>query len=158
MTLQDQARTALDQLPVFSQGLQVLQAADAGERLAVELVSLDSLASAFDRLLVESDALAGVGMDRVQKISEDLSKKLNYLLEPIAPVEADADRCVVQLRSNPPDAQGDRTTYYELLVSRGGELSLCRYSAQPGQLRRRIPAQVTREVLLRLIGDFQSVL
>jgi hypothetical protein len=79
------------------------------------------------------------------------------LLEPISPIETDAHGCVVQLRSNPPQKEADRTSYYELLVSRDGWLSLARYSRASGQKREVIPAQVTREVLLRLVGDFAAV-
>ncbi len=79
---------------------------------------------------------------------------MTYLLEPISPIELDSQGCVVQMRSTPPQKDADRTSYYELLVSRSGELSLVRYTRLAGQPREIIPAQVTREVLLRLAGDF----
>jgi hypothetical protein len=60
------------------------------------------------------------------------------------------------LRSNPPQKEADRTSYYELLVRDSGELSLCRFVRPAGQNRARIPAEVTREVLLRLVGDFAA--
>jgi hypothetical protein len=60
------------------------------------------------------------------------------------------------MRSKPPQA-GEASTYYELLVRRGGEFSLCRYEKHPGDVRKTIPAHVTREVLLRLIDDFAAV-
>ena len=49
------------------------------------------------------------------------------------------------------------TTYFELIVRRG-ELELCRYSKHAGSERRIIPTQVTREVLLKLVGDVESAL
>ena len=75
----------------------------------------------------------------------------------LSPIETDAQGCIVQMRSNPPQKESDRTSYYELLVSRTGELSLARYSRAAGQEREVIPAQVTREVLARLVDDFSSV-
>ncbi len=48
--------------------------------------------------------------------------------------------------------------YYELLVRRGGEISLTRYRKDNGDARRQIAATVTREVLLRLANDFCTVL
>ena len=90
-------------------------------------------------------------------MAENLSKRLTYLLEPISPIETDAQGCVVQLRSNPPHKDTDRTSYYELLVSRAGELSLCRYTRPAGGTRQLIPAELTREVLCRLAGDFEAV-
>jgi hypothetical protein len=59
------------------------------------------------------------------------------------------------MRSNPPQKDEHQTSYYELVVRRGGEIALCRYVKEPGEARRTVPACVTREVLLRLIGDFE---
>ena len=66
--------------------------------------------------------------------------------------------CVVQLRSNPPQRDDDGRSYYELLVRRGGEIALARYRKENGNARQQIAATVTREVLLRLVGDFCAVL
>jgi hypothetical protein len=125
--------------------------------LRCDLVALDTLACAFNRLVLRCDAVAAMSTDALKKCAADLSARLTYLLEPISPIETDAHGCVVQLRSNPPQKEDDRTSYYELLVSRSGELSLARYSRAAGQSRRIIPTHVTREVLLRLVGDFASV-
>ena len=43
-------------------------------------------------------------------------------------------------------------------MRRGGEIHLSRYAKQPGQPRQMIAANVTREVLLRLVGDFSAAL
>ncbi len=95
--------------------------------------------------------------DQLKATAEKLSARLTYLLEPISPIETDAHGCVVQMRSNPPQKEVDRTSYYELLVSRSGELSLCRYARVGGQTREPIAAHVTREVLARLAADFSAV-
>ena len=42
------------------------------------------------------------------------------------------------------------------IVGRGGELSLRRFQKQPGGVREGIPAEVTREVFLRLVDDFSE--
>jgi hypothetical protein len=60
----------------------------------------------------------------------------------------------VQLRSSPPQQGDDGTSYYELMVRRGGDITLSRYQKQPGQIRQIVPANVTREVLQRLAEDF----
>jgi hypothetical protein len=64
----------------------------------------------------------------------------------------------VQLRSNPPQRNDDGSTYYELLVRRGGELSLSRYRKPAGQERQSVSAHLTREALLRLVDDFAAAL
>ena len=94
----------------------------------------------------------------LERIGKALAERLTYLMEPISPIEIDADACVVQLRSNPPQRDDDGRSYYELMVRRGGEIALARYRKENGDARQQIPATVTREVLLRLVGDFCAVL
>jgi hypothetical protein len=78
------------------------------------------------------------------------------LLEPIAPIETDAQGCTVQMRSNPPQKDDNAWRYYELLIRRGGSIALCRYEKQPTQPRVRIPAVLTHEVVGRLVDDFSA--
>jgi hypothetical protein len=92
----------------------------------------------------------------VKQVAERLAKQLTYLLEPIRPIETDAEQCVVQMRSSPPRRDEDRSTYYELQVRKGGALSLCRYEKAPGDVRRPIAMQLTREVFRRLLEDFAA--
>ncbi len=147
---------ALAAFPHFSQDVQALTVAEGGDALVCRLVALDSLAASFLELRLETPRLAGATPEELKALSERLSQRLNYLLEPIRPIELDAERCVVQLRSLPPGRDQDRTLYYELLAQRGGWLQLTRYSQGSGQPREPVSAQVTREVLLRLAGDLAS--
>ena len=157
MTLKEQLQLVLAGMPLFAEGRQSLQASEGPVRLDCQLVELDRLGCSFTRLSLFSDRVAAMSADELKEVAGQLAAKLTYLLEPISPIETDAHGCVVQLRSNPPQKEDDRTSYYELLVSRSGELSLARYSRAVGQTRQVIPAHVTREVLLRLAGDFASV-
>ena len=88
--------------------------------------------------------------------ARELAKRVNYLLEPIAPIELDAQGCTVQMRSNPPQKDDNGWRYYELLIRRGGSIALCRYEKQPGQPRVRVPAVLTHEVVGRLVDDFSA--
>jgi hypothetical protein len=153
MTLQEQLQQQLTGSQPFSSGEQVLEASEGARSLRCELVALDSLACAFTRLSLRSDALRQLSSAQLRAAAEGLAKRLTYLLEPIRPIEVDAEGAVVQLRSDPPHKETDRTSYYELLLSRGCELSLVRYARPAGQPRQPIAAQVTREVLVRLAGD-----
>jgi hypothetical protein len=122
------------------------------------LSAVDAIGCAFESFALTTDQLAGASMEQIKKLSEALSSRLNYLLEPISPIEADYESCTLQLRSSPPRLGEQGTVYYELLVKRGGSLSLQRYLAKPGQMRLPIAAQVTREVFHRLADDFVAVL
>jgi hypothetical protein len=157
MSLKDQLRQTLATLPLFSGCDQTARASDVGQDLTCQLVSLDSLACAFTELSLESPALAARDISGLKHTAEQLSARLTYLLEPISPIETDPEGCTVQMRSKPPQQEENRTSYYELLVSRSGKISLSRYTRSAGQSRQVVPAAVTREVLLRLAGDFSAV-
>jgi hypothetical protein len=123
-------------------------------RLESQVTAVDAIGCAFESLVLRTDKLAGATMDQLRKLSDRLTKRLTYLLEPIGALEADAESCTVQLRSSPPQKGEDGSSYYELLVRRGGEISLCRFAKSPGQPRRVIDTHVTREVFARLAEDF----
>ena len=127
-------------------------------KVTCDLVERTSLAVSFDRLRLTTTELAAATAADLERIGKVLSQRLTYLMEPIAPIEIDAAECVVQLRSHPPQRDDDGRTYYELLVRRGGEIALTRYRKEIGNSRKQVPATVTREVLLRLVGDFSAVL
>jgi hypothetical protein len=157
MTLRASIKTNLSTLPLFQSGSQLLEASEGGQSVRCELVALDSLACAFTSLTLTSGALAGLASAELQKVAATLSERVNYLLEPISPIETDSEGCTVQMRSMPPQKEDGRTSYYELLVSRTGGINLTRYERTGHADRQVIAAEVTREVLLRLVGDFSAV-
>jgi len=157
MSWRDKLRDELAGISLFSMGRHSLRAREGNQELSVELVALDSLACAFERLALSSTTLAGASVDRLKKTAEALSSRVNYLMEPVQPIEVDPEQCTVQLRSVPPQKDEDKTSYYELLVQRSGEISLMRYEHVDGQGRAPVPAHVTREVLARLVEDFSAV-
>lgn len=127
--------------------------ADSGV-LEVDMVSGDSLAVAFESFTFRSDRLAAVDTAALSRIADRLASKLTYLLEPLRVIEVDGQAGALQMRSHPPYQQEKQTRYYEVLVQRGGSLSLVRYERQAGQARSSIAATVTREVFHRLAADF----
>jgi len=157
MTISKQIERELNQLNVDAGNAHLSVDLGVG-RLSCNFTKLDSIACSFETLSLSTDKLAGSSVEHLQKISEALSSRLSYLLEPISPIETDADGCTIQMRSNPPHKDDNGTSYYELLVRRGGELSLSRYVAQLGSQRQGVAADVTREVLCRLATDFVAVI
>ncbi len=156
MTLKAHAETALSNLSSSSPQVQTIAVTDGGQELTAKLTGLDALALAFEHITLVSSALADAPIERLRLVADALAKRLTYLLEPISPIEVDADQCIVQMRSSPPQRDDNGTRYYELLVRRGGELSLRRYQRQRAGERRNISAQITREVFLRLVGDLSD--
>ncbi len=121
-----------------------------------EVVQCDALAVAVMGLTLETTELAAVDVAKLQSASQSLCNRVTYLLEPISPIEIDADRCTVQMRSSPPQKDDNARRYYELLLRRGGAVSLHRYEKQPAATRTNVPATLTHEVLGRLVEDFSA--
>jgi hypothetical protein len=135
-----------------------LAAEDGPRKITCDIVERNQLAVSFNQLRLATAELAAAGAADLERLGKSLAERLTYLMEPISPIELDAEACVVQLRSNPPQRDDDGRSYYELTVRRGGEIALTRYRKENGAARRLVPATVTREVLLRLVGDFCAVL
>jgi hypothetical protein len=156
MTIQSQFQQQLTRLGTG--GAATLTAEAEPRKISCDVVERNSLAVSFERLRLATSELASSSAADLERIGKALSDRLTYLMEPIAPIEIDAQSCVVQLRSNPPQRDDDGRSYYELTVRRGGEIALARFRKETGAARRQIPATVTSEVLLRLVADFCAVL
>src|SRR5262245_41944931 len=91
-------------------GRGLLQVEADGGRVEADLVAVDAIGCAFQTLAFQTEKLAGMALDELRQLSDTLTGKLTYLLEPIGMIEADADRCCVQLRSSPPQKGEDGTS------------------------------------------------
>jgi hypothetical protein len=156
MTLQNQFEQEL--LNSGSGGPATVAVDDSPRHLSCDVVESNSLAVSFNQLRLTTSELASADAAKLERIGKSLVGRLTYLMEPIAPMEIDAAAYVMQLRSNPPQRDDDGRSYYELMVRRGGEIGLSRYRKEIGNARQQIAATVTREVLLRLVGDFCAVI
>jgi len=156
MNLKTQLQQELAGSQLFTLGERMIELSDPPATLRCELTALDSLACAFKRLAVSSERLQRLSPEQLRAAAERLCARLTYLLEPVSVIETDAHGCVVQMRSDPPQKESDRTSYYELLLAREGEVSLARYARDGRNARQPIDAHVTREVLVRLAGDLSE--
>ncbi|MBX3425296.1 MAG: hypothetical protein KF688_06415 [Pirellulales bacterium] len=152
MTLSARLRSELS--ATVGQTGRTVRLVDGRRTLRCEVERCDPLAVTAVELLLETPELASASLFQLQAASAALAQRVNYLLEPIAPIETDAQGCHVQMRSNPPQRDDNGRRYYELLLRRGGAIELCRYEKQPGQPRTRVPAVLTHEVVCRLVADF----
>lgn len=127
---------------------------DGGDQLLVRIDQAGPLAATVWELRLTTDQLAGASIERVRAVAEEVTRRVTYLLEPIQPIESDAEACVVQLRSTKPDEQQGVKSYYEALVKTGGTISLQRYDWQAGSIRNSIAMTLTKEIICRLADDF----
>ena len=158
MTIQPDIERELKRIQAVS-GRGLLQVdCDAG-RIEADLLAVDAIGCSFQTLgLHDRQAGRVPSLDELKAISETLTSQAHL------PAGADRPRrsrrrsllacsCAAVRRKKGEDG----TSYYELMVRRGGDITLSRYSKKPGQLRQIVPAHVTREVLERLAEDFVGV-
>ncbi len=131
-----------------------IEAADGGDRLLLRVDAAGPLAVSCWELRLSTERLRGEPIERVREVAEEVTRRVTYLLEPIQPVETDAEACVVQLRSVKPDDRAGVRSYYEVLVKTGGFVALQRYETQRGALRRSVAMTLTKEIIARLAEDF----
>lgn len=129
---------------------------DGSGKLTIEVIAIDAIGCSIEQIAYFTKKMASLSMPQLTKLSQELTKKLTYLLEPIGVIETDLDSATIQLRSTPPQKERERTEYYELLVRRGGEITLVRWQKEEGRIRELTPAHFTREVLCRLACDLQA--
>lgn len=133
----------------------VLTSSDGGDRLSLRVEHVSKLAATVWELSLATGTLAGASIERVRQLAEQLSDRVNYLLEPITPIESDAEACVVQMRSTRPDKSDDGVaSYYEVLVKTGGSISLRRYEKPRGGMRKPLAMTLTKEVIGKVATDF----
>jgi len=160
MNLKDKMNRELDRLASLigsaSPAVELKFTTADHDRIECLLSGIDKIACAFEHFTLKTDKLADASLEELKSLSENLSSRLTYLLEPISPIEFDPDGCVVQMRSNPPQKDEQEISYYELLVKRGGQLALRRHRKVASDSRVDVSANVTREVLQRLASDFSA--
>jgi hypothetical protein len=156
MSLSDQINDELNRLRGAG-GAGIMTAQAPNGRLECDMASVDAIGCAVDVFEFHSGRLSGSTLEKLKQIGEDLSRRVTYLLEPIAIIEIDAEGVTVQLRSSPPSQEAGVTSYYELTINQDG-LALRRYQAQSGQPRQAVPAHFTHEALRRLARDVSAAI
>jgi len=152
MTLREEI---LNQLPsMIGKQHQRMTATVGSYTVRCEMDDCDELAVTVYELVLATSEPANVEMAKMQAASHSLCERVTYLLEPITPIESDAEGCVVQMRSTPPQRLENAHFYYELFLRRSGSVALHRYEKQSGSIRQRVAASLTHEVLGRLVEDF----
>ncbi|QDT63081.1 hypothetical protein [Calycomorphotria hydatis] len=130
--------------------------ATGGETLTIEFVAVDSMSASIRELKVQVPQLQGAGFDKLEEWAAALTQRISYLLEGLGVIELDPSHDEVQIRSTPPDQQGQQTQYYEIMLTKdaAGHFSLRRYwtdKSTAGRLP--VDIQLTHEQLRKLCRD-----
>jgi hypothetical protein len=130
----------------------------AGLKLTIDFTVVDSLSCAFREMTLEVPSLQSAAFATLETWARNLSKRITYLLEQMAPLELDPSAGEVLIRSTPPDQLPDGTQYYEIMLSQqAGAFVLKRYRSikgTPGRIQ--VDLQVTHEVLYKLVDDLEA--
>ncbi len=100
-------------------------------------------------------SLNGAAADVLKKWAHDLCARITYLMEPLGPLEIDAESRQVLIRSKSPDKRDSATTFYEVLLqSQGaGVFTLRRYRREDAGPREHVDLRTTHELLEKLADD-----
>lgn len=135
-----------------------LDVSDGDLHFAAAVVEADRLACSLLDAAWSLDGAAPADAQALRDLGDATARRLCYLLEPLAPVELDADRCVLQMRSTQPAATQQGKEYYELVIAGDRGATLHRYVVASGQGRQPAPMAFTRDVAARLVGDVAELL
>ena len=128
-------------------------------RLSLDLTALDSVGVAFDSLEFAATGRPEWSSDALRAWGDRLAGRVTYLMEPLKVLEVDAAGGEVHIRSQSPTARDDQRSYYEVRLFKQGTLRMERSTFDgASRRRRRIPCQLTREVLERLADDIVGCL
>lgn len=83
-----------------------------------------------------------------------VARRLSFLEEPLAVWELDGGEGLAQLRSSPPQREGDELLYWEVTLSAAGRRAkIARYRWQPGMAEREVIAYPATFALLGRVAD-----
>jgi hypothetical protein len=122
--------------------------------LEIDFVAVENLSCAFRELRFIVPSLQDASLAVLQAWSKSVCDRITYLLEHIGLLEVDPLSVTVLIRSTPPEHDGGRVSFYEILVQPTGCLNLRRFSRMRGEPERQPQdIRVTHEVLRKLIHD-----
>ena len=132
-----------------------LESPESRRKFILRFKAVEGIGCLLDELKVETNSTGNAKDDVLQKRAKHLGDRVQYLLEPLALLELDAELDTAQLRSAPPTRTEAETRYFELSIQTD-EMTLKRYAKSPKNVRQEIPMEVTKETLHRLIKDLEA--
>jgi hypothetical protein len=144
----------IDQLqPDISFPAGTVQASDDQFKVDVTLVDWDRLGCLIRKVEIGHSHNNAMKFDPAQ-----IEDKITYLGEPLRVIELAEDGGRAVLRSAPPHRDGEKISFFELVLDQNAGLSLVRYLYDGNRGERiSVPAALTRESLERLLADLIDV-
>lgn len=157
MAFRDDLDRQLSRLASTGSGPTKITVADgSGTSVEVHLTAVESLGCQVAQVLVSAASLGSAPVSVLQQWSDELAKRLTYLLESLSPLETDEESGQLLMRSTSPQQLPAGRQYYECVLAgvSNGTVSFRRYEAVKGKVGRSpVDMVLTREVLGRLVFD-----
>jgi hypothetical protein len=144
------------QLPTGDDPFTVVSTLDGTTRATLEFFDHDRYSATLRALHVHSGApLDGDVRAYLSDRAAVIARQLSYLEEPLAVWELDGDARVAQLRSSPPQREGDEVSYWEVTLSIGEQSGarIVRYRWAPGLAEREVVAYPATFALVGRLAD-----
>lgn len=154
-------------LRLSKQGSYVFEWNSPDIKVKGDLSELDSIGILLNSVEVSKDISPDVEMAEYLKVAaETIEKRINYLMEQLKIIELDSTTNAVQLRSERPETNDGRLSYYEFVLKAGkwfgyrNHVSVHRYSQHPEDEpnRHSVPFPVTKKQFQKLIDDLTEIL
>jgi len=129
---------------------------DASLRAQLEFSDQDRYSLTLRKLTVGAgDAAPNDARAYLSATAAEVARRLSFLEEPLAVWELDGGERVAQLRSSPPQREGETVTYWEVTLSAGDEpgARAVRYQWSPGMTERAVLAYPATFALIARMAD-----
>ena len=139
----------------------VLLKSGSQNQMEIDLTAVDSMSCSVSEIRMIVPKLSHATFDILKEWSDELSRRITYLLEGIGPLELDPDSSRVLIRSDKPETGNGFIRYYEIMLQSqsGGHFVLQRYEYQEkNNKRQKVDMSLTHELLRKLANDlFESI-
>jgi hypothetical protein len=139
----------------------IVTALDGSAQATLEIFDYDRFSVTLRTLDVGGAPFEGDARSYLSARAAEIARRLSYLEEPLAVWELDSGERVVQLRSSPPQREGDEVSYWEITLAAGARpgARMARYRWAPGMAEREIVAYPATFALVgRMIASLEAAL
>jgi hypothetical protein len=146
--------SAAESLPA-DERFRMLTALDGPEQATLEFFDHDRYSVTLRALDVGAGAPVGDARAYLSAHAAEIARRLGYLEEPLAVWELDGGDRIAQLRSSPPQREGDEVSYWEVALCAGERpgARLTRYRWAPGMVEREVVAYPATFALVGRLAD-----
>ena len=139
----------------------ILTVIDGPAQATLEFFDYDRFSVTLRTLDVGGGSFEGDARAYLSARAAEIARRLSYLEEPLAVWELDGGERVAQLRSSPPQREGEEISYWEITLAAGARpgARMARYRWAPGMAEREVVAYPAAFALVgRMVDSLAAAL